>query len=273
MQAKILADQREIADLQSQQASAELIAAVKAKDAAEEAALAWQQSQAAIERATAAQRALDDLQVRALGAQGNTQGADDLRFQLQQQRELEDAIKAGQSQDYIDKLKEVLGLDAAARAKTAAGAPDLLAVNRGLPPGETEATVYAAKALTETTGNRMADYLSAILIVERQQLDAMRNGPLGATRPLGAPSFSFAQPVPNQTGITGSDVDRLLLGIKSVANTSSGTVNKTVNIKVERRDDEDLDTYIRKVTDAVKLEMANEFRDEQIRAGDPSRPV
>src|SRR4029078_8830979 len=51
LQPLIAQHQREIADLEAQKASAELIAATKAKDAAEEAALAWQQAVASIQQA------------------------------------------------------------------------------------------------------------------------------------------------------------------------------------------------------------------------------
>lgn len=144
------------------------LAALKLVQAAEAAA-------AAAAKAVAANRALEDLQVRALAAQGNQTAADQRRFELQQQREVEDAIKAGQSQEYIDKLREVLKLEADQRAREAAGANLTATATRGPQlSAEAEAVKYTAKGLTEVTGNRLADYLASITSYVRELRDIAR---------------------------------------------------------------------------------------------------
>lgn len=194
-------------------------AAVKAGlDDATLAALALAQAaesaSAAAKQAQEAQRALDDLQVRALTAQGDTGAADQLRFQLQQQREIEDAITAGRSQEYLDRLKEVQRLEADARAQGQQTANNTVTARQ---TGATEAVSYAARNLSEITGNRMADYLASILIVERQQLDIMR----GHTGTPGGVPF-FAQPLGynenrgvQPASVAGIDVNALAQAIAS----------------------------------------------------------
>ena len=110
-----LAQQREYQDAVKAGLDDATLAALALAQAAESAA-------AAAKKAQDAQRGIDDLRVRELTAQGQGGAADDLRFQLQQQRELEDAIASNQSQDYIDKLKEVLALEATARQGAAQAA-------------------------------------------------------------------------------------------------------------------------------------------------------
>lgn len=57
-------------------------------------------------------RELQDLQVRALAAAGNATGSSDLQFQLQQQREYQDAQTSGKSAGYLSSLQSVLAAEA-----------------------------------------------------------------------------------------------------------------------------------------------------------------
>ena len=64
-------------------------------------------------------------------------------------------------------------------------------------PGEVEIVANAAKGLTETTGNRMADYLATANIILREQLEVLAQirdfiGPQVPTSLISAPSFSGA---------------------------------------------------------------------------------
>jgi hypothetical protein len=90
---------KDAADAKAKADAAALEAANQIKAAAEAAA-------AAAEKAAQQQRALEDLNVELLRAKGQGGAADDLAFQLEQQRRLEDAQK-NQTQDYVDKLKEL----------------------------------------------------------------------------------------------------------------------------------------------------------------------
>jgi hypothetical protein len=90
---------KDAADAKAKADAAALEAANQIKAAAEAAA-------AAAEKAAQQQKALEDLNVELLRAKGQSGAADDLAFQLEQQRRLEDAQK-NQTQDYVDKLKEL----------------------------------------------------------------------------------------------------------------------------------------------------------------------
>jgi tape measure domain-containing protein len=140
-------------------------------------AQAAESARAAAEKASAAQRALEDLQVRALAAQGQNAAADQLRFQLQQQRELEEAQKSGQSQEYIQKLVDVLRLEAEARQRGTAGVPQVATTPEPYTGGERDAIANVAKGITEVTGNRLADYFASMLIVVKQIRDLIAAKP------------------------------------------------------------------------------------------------
>lgn len=143
------------------------LAAIRLAQAAEEAALAATQ-------ARDARRALDDLEVRRLTASGRSQEADDLRFALDQAKELEDAI-ADKSQEYVDKLREVLALEKAQREGKAADlAQSADATSRALADAR-NVTVRDAQALSETTGLRMVDELASIRAAV-QSLDRKSGG-------------------------------------------------------------------------------------------------
>jgi len=58
--------------------------------------------------------------------------------------------------------------------------------------GERSAIANAAQALTEVTGNRMADYLATLIILGRQEVEAIRALGGAPVAPIQAPSFSNA---------------------------------------------------------------------------------
>ncbi len=87
----------------------------KQAQAAQDVAKATADAAAAMAKQIEAQRQFEDLQVRLLSATGNQSGADDLSFQLKQQRELEDAQK-NNTADYVEKLKKVQQAEADSRA-------------------------------------------------------------------------------------------------------------------------------------------------------------
>jgi hypothetical protein len=99
---------KDAADAKAKADAAAIEAANQLKAAAEAAA-------AAAEKAAQQQQALEDLNVELLRAKGQGGAADDLAFQLEQQRRLEDAQK-NQTQDYVDKLKELQQLQRDQRA-------------------------------------------------------------------------------------------------------------------------------------------------------------
>jgi hypothetical protein len=128
-----LARERQLADLRKQGIDEALLAQLAASQAAKDAAdakakadaaaleaanqikAAAEAAAAAAEKAAQQQRALEDLNVELLRAKGQGGAADDLAFQLEQQRRLDDAQK-NQSQDYVDKLKELQQLQRDQRA-------------------------------------------------------------------------------------------------------------------------------------------------------------
>lgn len=111
-----LAMERELRAAQVAGLDAATLAALGLAQAAEAAA-------SAADAAMAKQQALEDLEVRAKRATGDTAGADDLAFQLQQQREREQATKDGMSADYLAQLQKVQ--EAEAQQRRGSGAYDI----------------------------------------------------------------------------------------------------------------------------------------------------
>jgi hypothetical protein len=66
-----------------------------------------------------ARHAIEDLRVRDLASQGRTKEAEALRLQLQQQREYEEAMKAGRNEEYLDLLRRVHAQEALRRSSDA----------------------------------------------------------------------------------------------------------------------------------------------------------
>jgi hypothetical protein len=242
-----------IASAKALNATAEQLAQIEALRAAQEKALADA-------LALANKRASEDYRVRALNASGQTQAGSALAFQLQQAREMEDAIKAGMDPNTLALLASTQALESVAFAAQQLQAAmnqahsdiqrdvslgfttpqaaieqerqtfgfggltndqirnlytpfsgtaltpaqetlnqniktffDDLAALMGQGPaapgsggtvagaglGERNAISNAAQALTEVTGNRLADYNAAMLIVQRQILDVIRSGLYG----------------------------------------------------------------------------------------------
>lgn len=151
----------------------DLIAA--AKKAADDAALAAAQAleQAAKAAADAAaqaeqkardqQRAYEDLNVELLRAQGRGTAADDMQFQLEQQRRLDEA-KASQTDAYVQKLLELQQLQRDQRA--AQGLIDSTS-GRALSTGATSALTAVSATVTQRTALMIVDILRAIEVNTR----------------------------------------------------------------------------------------------------------
>jgi hypothetical protein len=103
---------RESAEAKRNEASATTLAALAAAQAAEKQALLAAQQQAAADAARDLARAFQDLEVRRLRAVGFGEEADALAFALQQQREYEDAVRAGTDAVTLAKLAEVQRVEA-----------------------------------------------------------------------------------------------------------------------------------------------------------------
>jgi hypothetical protein len=173
-----LAQQREYEKAVKDGLSEATLAALKLAQAAETAANA-------AARAQAAEQALGDLQVRSLRATGQGSAADDLAFQLAQQKEREDAQK-NQSADYYAKLLLVQQQESDARKAAAQAAVNsqTSAMYAGVPGGAasggaTSSTSQGpfntnfATTVTAATGDRIADGIVALQAIARQQLGAL----------------------------------------------------------------------------------------------------
>lgn len=128
-----------------------------------ELAIAAEEAAIAAERAAAAQRALEDLQVRMLRAQGDDAGADSLAFDLAQRREIEEAIKNEMSQEYIDLLKQVQAAERERRSSAAAAGVG--AAVDSATAGSTGRTGYSQSSIqniTLTQADRIVGLLGSI---------------------------------------------------------------------------------------------------------------
>lgn len=135
--------------------------------------------------------------------------------------------------------------------------------------GETTAVANAARVLTESTGNRMADYLASILIVEREQLTFWKG------------QSSFDRIDTGSLARWTSDGSRAPSSPATRATQSSQRAVIQVNgplatIIVSQRDGEDSDAFIdRIVKEAVPRineELANLAAQDRQRAGNPIVP-
>jgi hypothetical protein len=119
--------ERELAQLRQQYAD-ELPEAISRQleyvQALEREALAKEQAKKAAEEALRQQTIGEDLHVRQLAAGGDTTGADALRFQLEQERELREAVAGGISDSNLALLKQVQALEAVSRAAAEAAAAE-----------------------------------------------------------------------------------------------------------------------------------------------------
>jgi hypothetical protein len=101
----------------------------------------------AAQRATEETRALADLEVRRLQATGDTAGADQRRFELEQERERLDAISSGKSAAFLEQLIAVQKLEASARVR--ANIDDVFSVRNPDFTGSRN-TVAEARTITAT---------------------------------------------------------------------------------------------------------------------------
>jgi hypothetical protein len=155
-----LAASQAVADARAKADAAAIEAANQIKAAAEAAA-------AAAEKAAQQQQALEDLNVELLRAKGQGGAADDLAFQLEQQRRLEDAQK-NQSADYVAKLQELQQLQRDQRA--AQGLIDSTGDGGG---GGGAASRGASQALASVAG-AVTDRSALMLVdINRSQLTTL----------------------------------------------------------------------------------------------------
>lgn len=143
-------------------------------------ALAAESAQREAQKAVKAQRELEDLDVRGLKAQGKSAEADALRFALDQARELEDAISSGKSQEFIDRLRDVLALEKTQHDTAAAGALDAANITAKNLIEAKNLTVRDAQSLSETSGLRIIEELASIRAAV-QSLDRKTGGYQGAS--------------------------------------------------------------------------------------------
>lgn len=303
MQALVLQHQREIADLQQQGASAELIAATKAKDAAEEAALAWQQTVAAIQQAqsdiqrdvalgfkTPDQARGEEAQAFGFGGLTNDQiralytpfaGQPLTNLQEQTNKNIETFFK-----DFPDVMAQAIaGLPSAGARASAAG--------------QREAITRGAELLTEATGNRLADYESAQLIEMRKQTGLLTDiaggrrfsGSVSGLTPLSPASFGpilpnlIAPPVDFARSPTPIDPEAFASAVVAAlprvavslpgATGSPGGIVVNVNlggIRVTQQPGESSDDLLQRMFEQFQAKMAAAAKAAFLKAGDPIKP-
>ncbi|HXG71389.1 MAG TPA: hypothetical protein VNJ04_12360, partial [Gemmatimonadaceae bacterium] len=167
-----IAQRREFEDAQRSGADATTLATLKTVQAAEAA-----QRTADLERARA--RALEDLNVRLAIANGLAGDAlDNLRFEIEQRREYEDAVRAGRDATYLATLAEVQAAEAKQRAADMERArtralEDLslrLAIANGLTEEEAENRRFAIAQIREYQDAQRAGKDEAYLATLQQVL-------------------------------------------------------------------------------------------------------
>jgi len=254
LQALILQHQRDIADLEAQKASAELIAATLAKNAAEEAGLAWQQMIAQVDAANSAIQ--QDVR---------------LGFKTPQQAFAEEALNYGFGSMSIEDIKKYYTPYSGTpltdfQKETNKHIDQLLtdwerwfgsgASGGGLgssigpsPAGQREAITYAAQAMTEATGNRLADYESAQLIEARKHTALL-------TDIAGGRRF----------GGSVNDI-RPLVPVPSVIPGAAGPSN--ITIRIYQQPGEDGGALAKRIASEVQAILASDAKADLLRNGDP----
>lgn len=174
---------REIEDLVTKGASAATIALTKLAQAAEDAAIAAQKAADAQQKLAEQARAVEDINVELLNAQGKTSQAADLQFKLDQQRRLEEAQK-NQSAEYVKKLIELQQLQRDGRA--AQGLIDSTtgpSGGGGRQTGVTAALTSVQATVTERTAYQLVD-------LSRSQLTVLQKIERNTARFSGSASLS-----------------------------------------------------------------------------------
>jgi hypothetical protein len=126
-----------------------------------------------------------------------------------------------------------------------------------------QAIASAAAGLTQTTGNRMADYLASILIVEKEIRDDIRGTSGYTLNRTATPIFaspSSARSSPSQT----TDV----AGARSVV---IQNLNINMNPKASPTERAFALEIARAVKDEVNKELGDDYANQQLRAGNPNR--
>jgi hypothetical protein len=138
--------------------------------AAAKAAAAAAAAEAELTKARTQAAASQDLAVEMLNAQGKTTEADQMAFDLAQQRRMEDAQK-NQSADYVAKLAELQALERQNRAAAASGAGTSVGIEASTASNvyagaDTVTTNFSSKVSAEV-GDRMLDNLVSMRIILR----------------------------------------------------------------------------------------------------------
>lgn len=163
-------NRRRIEDMVAASASAAAIALEKQAQAAEAMALAAEAAAAAVEKAAQQMSAQQDLEVELLRAKGQSAAADQMEFDLAQQRRMEDAQK-NQTEDYVKKLLELQALERANRAAAGAGGAGMGAgaqstASNVFAGADTVTSSFGARVSAEV-GDRMLDNLVSIRVILR----------------------------------------------------------------------------------------------------------
>lgn len=186
-------------------------------------------AQATEDRLRAERRLGQDLDVRFLQALGQDQAAEDLRRQVQNARELEEAISSGFSQTMIDFLKQVQEAerqsDLRQREERIVAALDPDAAARA-----ERTTSFDGRSISGAQADTMAAYLATIAINSSQIVRLMGGQPQTITRgavsptggPLGGASMQITiQPARGET--PGQALDRVLASQGQLEATASGS--------------------------------------------------
>jgi hypothetical protein len=147
--------------------------------------------------------------------------------------------------------------------------------------GERNAIANAASALTEVTGNRMADYLAASLIVQRQILASIQSRQSGgssispytanitATPYTPPPLAPFVNLAPNAAGSSAQSTHTAPVS----SSLSSDGIQVTINVYVDGRSGENDRAFAQRIAkeaaDEFDARLAARYAGKLMRAGDP----
>jgi hypothetical protein len=173
--------EREVLDWMAKGADATTLALLALAQAADAAAQATREK---IE----AEREMQDLEVELLRAQGKADAADARQFELDLQRQYDDAVAAGKSPEFLAKLAEVQAAKRAQRAAqttaaaTSAGAEAGMAAGAGGEAGVSSASTGVQTA-TVVQVDRMLGLLGTLVAYSREELDVLKDFVAAAVAP------------------------------------------------------------------------------------------
>lgn len=169
---------------------------------------------------------------------------------------------------YLEDLKKWIPAIADSTATTAANAPKA--------SGETNAIANAAHALTESTGNRMADYLASENIILKEIRDILKLGHAFNANPIAVPpmmDFSSVAPALDFSAFNYQPPSRSRqqnANERAPTPAASGDQRPIViQIIVQQAEGESDDTFVGRIADKVDEELGNRYVDRQQRDGNP----